>query len=127
MTPRPYVPTFGESVAPVRHIPASRVAEEVNTVRPPGISIRRRPLIKQGRVQPRPHADGWYVVQAFADALRSERERRGWTQTATAAHLGMGQSQYRKLENGYVASTIRTVNRLCRRLGITFALGEWPE
>ena len=121
MSPRPYVPTFGESESETPR--ALRPRPE--TLAPP--SPARRPLIKQGRVKPRPHADGWYVVQAFADALRSERERRGWTQTATAAHLGMGQSQFRKLENGYVASTIRSANRVCRRLGITFALGEWPE
>jgi transcriptional regulator with XRE-family HTH domain len=47
--------------------------------------------------------------------------------TALAAHLDMSVSQYRKLENAHTAPTIRLGNRMCRRLGITFTLGEWPE
>jgi ribosome-binding protein aMBF1 (putative translation factor) len=59
--------------------------------------------------------------------LSRERERRGWGMTALAAHIGMSVSQYRKMENGHLGSTIRLANKVCRRLGITFTLGEWPE
>ena len=124
MTPRPYVPTFGESDVA---LPEDTQERTPKTTRAVGAPASRPRLIKQGRVKPRPHADGWYVVQAFGDALRAERERRGWTLVAACAHIGMGGSQYRKLENGHSAPTIRTANRMMRRLGIAFTLGDWPE
>jgi ribosome-binding protein aMBF1 (putative translation factor) len=89
----------------------------------------RSPLIRQKtKAKPRARTSAeWYVVQAFADCLSRERERRGWGMTALAAHIGMSVSQYRKMENGHLGSTIRLANKVCRRLGITFSLGEWPE
>jgi ribosome-binding protein aMBF1 (putative translation factor) len=89
----------------------------------------RPPLVRQKtRAKPRARTSAeWYVVQAFADCLSRERERRGWGMTALAAHIGMSVSQYRKMENGHLGSTIRLANKVCRRLGITFSLGEWPE
>jgi ribosome-binding protein aMBF1 (putative translation factor) len=84
----------------------------------------RSPLIRQKHAKTKP---SWYAVQAFADVLLTERERRQWGQTATASHVGMGVSQYRKLETGVNAPSIWLANRLCRRLGITFSLGSYPE
>jgi ribosome-binding protein aMBF1 (putative translation factor) len=137
--PRPYVSSFedaptmtayvGKAIAEIEAVgcgdsqPGSKAGkvESGPTVRPP--------LVRQKtRAKPRARTSAeWYVVQAFADCLSRERERRGWGMTALAAHIGMSVSQYRKMENGHLGSTIRLANKVCRRLGITFSLGEWPE
>ena len=123
MSLRPYVPTFETEPA------GERPTWRPTSVRPEASPPPRPPLIKLvKRARRKPYATAtWHVVQAFAETLRLERERRQLGMTALAAHLDMGVSQYRKLENGYTAPTIRLANRMCRRLGITFALGESPE
>jgi ribosome-binding protein aMBF1 (putative translation factor) len=114
---RPYVSSF-EDVA----LPAE--AQRAVSNPPVGRPTPRSPLIRQKHAKTKP---SWYAVQAFADVLLTERERRQWGQTATASHVGMGVSQYRKLETGVNAPSIWLANRLCRRLGITFSLGSYPE
>ena len=128
--PRPYVPSFESesgnegpplSIAKVAQSPATRTSPERVVSNAP----TRPPLVKQKHRKRK--GASWYAVQAFSDVLLSERERRGWGQTALADHCAMGVSQYRKLERGENAPSIWLANRMCRRLWITFVLGDYPE
>lgn len=136
MSRRPYVPTFGaapevgpqpKEVMPPEP-PRCSIQSTGTSVAPsgappaPSLLRQRRPLNRRKR-----GTSGWYVVQAFGDALASERERRGWTISQAAQYCGMGDAQWRRMENAHVAALVSTANRVCRRLGITFTLGEWPE
>jgi ribosome-binding protein aMBF1 (putative translation factor) len=121
--PRPYVSSFEDVSAPKREAVINAGSGPLAT-RPP--LVRQKAIRPKAKPRARTSAE-WYVVQAFADCLSRERERRGWGMTALAAHIGMSVSQYRKMENGHLGSTIRLANKVCRRLGITFSLGEWPE
>ena len=123
MSPRPYESAFGgpeeESISP-----APIIQDKVPTtppVRPP----RRKPhsITGPNRLDGQP----WLVVQAFAELLQRERARRKWDMTETAAFLGLHLTQYRRYENGGTAPTIRAGNKICRRLGVQFDLGEYAE
>jgi ribosome-binding protein aMBF1 (putative translation factor) len=55
----------------------------------------------------------------IASAVRSERERLGWTQQQLALELGWTRSVVTKLEAGTRALPVDELPRLCATLGVT--------
>ncbi|MDA8189579.1 MAG: helix-turn-helix domain-containing protein [Dehalococcoidales bacterium] len=60
------------------------------------------------------------MVRSFGEAMREERERRGWSKNELARRSGLDPSYIYRLETGRVVSpSIETVRRVADALGLT--------
>lgn len=66
---------------------------------------------------------GTIAVRSYlANAIKAEREARGWTRYELAKRAGMQLTHLTKIEQAEFSARIDTINHLCRVLGIRLVL-----
>jgi ribosome-binding protein aMBF1 (putative translation factor) len=61
------------------------------------------------------------IVRAFGQAVRSQREARGWSQEGLAEHADLNRSFVGEVERGSVIPSIVTIEKLAGGLGLEMA------